>query len=124
MTASKQNSFRKSRKMISFSRPLLLQEFISGRDCRESLSEEINIYKEDSEVRPTAWEKLDQMSSLEKAGTMMCSEETKTKRGAWKRLRPTEPPEKDTLKTVKLTNDCTVQVPRFYELPPMLGGLW
>lgn len=55
---------------------------------------------------------------------MMYSEETKTKRGAWKRLRPTEPPEKDTLKTVKLTDDCTVQVPRFYELPPMLGGLW
>lgn len=68
MTASKQNSFRKSGKLISFSRPLLLQEFISSRDCRESLSEEINIYKEDSEVRPTAWEKLDQMSSLEKPG--------------------------------------------------------
>lgn len=51
---------------------------------------------------------------------MICSKETMTKRGAWKRLRPTGPPEKDTFKTVKLTDDCTVQVPRFYELPPML----
>lgn len=35
-----------------------------------------------------------------------------TKRGAWKKLRPTEPPEKDTFKTVNQTDDCTVQVPR------------